>query len=276
MWQHAFEPIGERERRSRADPTWSINRRRPVTADIRQRSPMTINWIHCYRISPSLRNVGLLLMLLAGGMTVVSLIAWWTQPPNDPANMPFVITSFCLFTLLGAYFLLWYTRYRLYVGESLLRQVGAFRDNQVDLNAVTELKWRLVPRGGSVLLTERTTRLSIALGSFEPADRQCLIEYLRRSIDESRQIGWQRFDKHFSTTPEKEKQVARAYVLVLAVFGAYTVAFGVMWALGFGLQYLFLGGVNAMMAAYMLRLRRRKKSEHGSTGGEHTDERDPC
>ncbi len=224
---------------------------------------------------PYYRNVGLSVILVAGGMTIVSLIAWCTQPPNDPVRMPFVITIFFLFTLLGVYLLLLHTRYRLLVADSMLRQIGVFRDNQVDLDAVDELKWRRFPQGGSVLMTGRTTFLKIELGNFERADRQSLVEFLRRSIPESQQTGWQQFDEYFSGTPEKEKQATRVYFLLLAVFGAHTIAFGIMWAIGAGLQYLVFSGINAMMVAYMLWSRRRKETKHGKIVSEPTDEREP-
>ena len=103
---------------------------------------MTDKWTYCYWMRPYFRNVGLSVTLFAGGMTIVSAIAWWTQPPNAPDKMPFVNTIFSVFMLLGVYLLSLHGRYRLLVGESVIRQTGVFRDDEVSLNSVDELKWR--------------------------------------------------------------------------------------------------------------------------------------
>ena len=229
---------------------------------------MTHKWTHCYRIRPYYRNVGFAVIFFAGGMTIVSLIAWFTQPPNNPVKMPFVIAGFFLFTLLGVYLLLLHAKYRLSIGDSTIRQTGVFRDNQVNLSAVDELKWRRFPRGGSVVLTGRENSLKIELGNFEQADRFNIIEYLRRSIAEPQQIGRQQFDEQLSDIPEKEKQANRIHVLLDLVFGAHAVAFGVMWAIGAGVQYLVFSGTNAMILAYILWSHRRKQTKHGAIVGE--------
>jgi len=124
-------------------------------------------------------------------------------------------------------------------------------------------------------MTGRANLLKIELGNFERADRQDLIEFLRRSIAESQQIGRQQFGEHFSGTPEKERQATLVYFLLLVIFGAHAVAFGIMWASGAGLQYLVFSGINAMMVAYMLWSRYRKRTEHRNIVGEQTDEREP-
>ena len=220
---------------------------------------------------PYFRNVGLSVILFAGGMTVVSVIAWWTQPPNDPVKMPFVIAIFALFTLLGVYLLLLHGRYRLLVGESVIRQTGAFRDNEVDLNTVDELKWRCFPQGGSVVMSGRGNSFKIELGNFEHADRQLIIELLQHSISERQQTGRQQFDTKFTDTPKKKRQANRVYFLMGLVFGAHAVAFGAMWIVGLGIQYLVFSGINATVVAFMVMKRYRKKNQLGHVVGEQSD-----
>lgn len=220
---------------------------------------------------PYFRNVGLLVILFAGGMTIVSAIAWWTQPPNDPVKMPFVIAIFALFTLLGVYLLSLRARYRLFVGKSVIRQTGVFRDDEVDLHTVDELKWRCFPQGGSVVMSGRTDPFKIELGNFEHADRQRVIAFLQDSIPECQQTGRQQFDTRFSDTPEKKGQANRIYFLLVLVFALHAAVFGVMWISGAGIQYLAFSGINAIMVVYMVMRRYRKQTQLGHVVGEPSD-----
>ncbi len=217
------------------------------------------------------RNVGLLVALLGGGMAVVSLVVWCTEPPRGPDRMPWVIATFLLLTLLGVYLLLLYSRYRLFFSDSTIRQIGVFCDRQVGLDAIDELRWRRYPQGGSVRITGRSDLLKIELGNFKQVDRLAIIEFLRESIVEPKQIGWQEFDERFSETPEKQKQSIRIHFLLVVAFGAHAVAFGILWVIGAGGQYLVFSGINAMMVGYLLRSYHRKQAERGNLVGEQSD-----
>lgn len=222
----------------------------------------------CYRMRPSLGGIGFSVTLLAGGMAICTFVAWCNQPANNPANMPAVIAGCLAFTTLGLYLLLRYYRYRLFVGDSSIRQTCILRDQQADLSAIDEVKWRRFPQGGSVWMTGLFGVLKVELGNFKTEDRQQLISILRASIPESRQFGWQRFDEQFANTPEKRQQSIRVRLLLAVIFGVNVVVFGIIWAIGGGVQYLVLSGINGMMTAYLLRSYRLKRAERNVNWGE--------
>lgn len=228
---------------------------------------MTQEWLHRYQMRPYFRNVGISVVLFSGGMTIVSLIGWFNQAPNDPVNMPLVVAFFFLFSWLGIYLFFLHARYCLLIGDSTVRQTGVFGVQQVDLSSVIELKWRCFPEGGSVVLKERTSSLSIELGNFEQKDRQNVIEFLRRNIADSRQTGRQPFDETFSDTPEKKRMSIRIHFILVLIFVVHAVVFGVLWASGAGLVFLFCGGLNAIGAAYLWSSYRPKSTHCGESRG---------
>lgn len=162
------------------------------------------DWKRCYRLRTSLRNLGIVGTAFMVGMTVFSVAAWLGQPANEPVNMPIVISVFLLFVALYVYFLLLYHRYRLFVGDSWIRQTSILRDKQMELEMIQELKWQCVPQGGSVRLSGIADELTIGLGNLEKQDRLQLIDFLRSSIAENKQIGWQKFEDRFVDTPARK------------------------------------------------------------------------
>lgn len=103
---------------------------------------------------------------------------------------------------------------------------------------IHELKWRCIPQRGSVRLIGNYGELKIELGNLEKQDRLQLIDFLRRTIAESKQVGWQEFKDKFANTPDRQKKSNRATWLFALIFGAHSVAFGTIWAIGGGIQFL--------------------------------------
>ena len=205
------------------------------------------------------------------GMTLLSVAAWLRQPAHDPVKMPFVISIFLLFACLYVYFLLLYHKYRLFVGDSWIRQIGMLHDKHVDLSMIHELKWRGIPQSGSVRLIGNYGELKIELGNLEKQDRLQLIDFLRRTVADSRQVDWQKFNDQFANTPDRQKKSIRAKWLFALIFGAHAVAFGTIWAIGGGVQFLVYCVINAGMAAYLFRLYRQRTVGLGSETGEQSD-----
>ena len=232
---------------------------------------MQDDWRYRYRLRASLRNLGVVGTAFMVGMTLLSVAAWLRQPANNQVNMPFVISILLLFSALYIYFLLLYHRYRLFVADSSIRQTGILRDKHVDLSMIQELKWRCFPQGGSVRLSGNSSELKIGLGNLEKQDRLQLIDFLRLTIAESKQVGWQKFNDQFANTPERQKKSIRAQVLFALIFGAHTLAFGTIWAIGGGVQFLVYCVINAGMAVYLLRLYRQKTVGLGRETGEQSD-----
>jgi hypothetical protein len=177
--------------------------------------------------------------------------------------------SWSLFVLLGVWLLLLYYRYRLFVNDTVLRQVGVMRKQHADLSLVNELKWRRFPSGGSVRLSGSFGILKIGLGNFGSADRDRLIAFLRQAIGDANQQGWDEFRRQFDDTPEKRKR-ARRFRFWLAIFLiANAIAFAVAWMMGFGAMHLPMSIVNAVVGGYWLRMyiRNEEKKEASSLTG---------
>jgi hypothetical protein len=166
------------------------------------------------------------------------------------------------------YFLLLYHRYRLFVGDSSIWQTGILSDKHVDLSMIHELKWRCIPQSGSVRLMGEYGELTIELGNLEKQDRLQLIDFLRLTIAESKQVGWQKFNDQFASTPDRQKKSIRAKWLFALIFAAHAVAFGTIWAISGGIQFLVYCVINAGMAVYLLCLYRHKTVGLGRKTGE--------
>ncbi len=235
---------------------------------------MKQEWTHCYRMRPYFRNVGLAGTVCSLAMTILFFVALWIQPANHPVNAPFLIAISLLFTALGIYLLLLHHRYRLFVSDSAIHQTGVVRSKTADLRVIGELKWRFYPLGGSVRLSGMCgvlsidalsiDALSIELGNFNQQDRQQLISFLRGAIAESKQVGWQQFSEQFADTPKKRTLSIRAQLIFAAIFAAHVVAFGLIWWLGGGSQFLLFSAGNALVTVYLLRSYCRKRAEIGN------------
>ncbi|MEZ6102172.1 MAG: hypothetical protein R3E01_36710 [Pirellulaceae bacterium] len=235
---------------------------------------MQNDWKHCYRLRASLRNLGMVGTAFMVGMTFLSVAAWLRQPANDPIKMPLVISGFLLFACLYVYFLLLYHKYRLFVGDSWIRQTGILHDKHVDLSMIHELKWRCIPQSGSVRLIGNYGELTIELGHLETQDRLQLIDFLRLTIAESKQVGWHKFNDQFANTPDRQNKSIRAEWLFALIFGAHAVAFGTIWGIGGGIQFLVYCVINVGIAVYLLRLSRQKTVGLGRETGEQSHARE--
>jgi nitrate reductase gamma subunit len=205
---------------------------------------------HCFRLRPFYRNIGIAGIAFMGGMACLSIWAWFHQP-NAQVNMPGVISGFLAFTTLYVWLLLLYLRYRLYVNNAGLLQVGVMTRKRIRFDGVNELKWRRWPRGGSARLSELTAGVSIGLDGFSNCDRHRVIDLLRNSVDASKQHGWTEFSAHFLDRPQ-QKRLSRSFGwLIIALVVAHAIGFLIWWFLGFGIQYLLFAIVNAAVGAYL-------------------------
>lgn len=217
-------------------------------------------WTHSFRARRDFRNVGLANILLMGGMTCFSIWAWINQPPNDPVNMPGVISLFIAFTSLGIWLLLFYFRYRLYVNDAGLLQVGVIVRKQIRFESVKELKWRRWPGRGSVKLSELACSVSIGLDNVSVDDRERVITLLRSSVSESKQTGWAKFEKQYQVKPKQLAVSRRVGYFLVALLFAHAIGFCICWLFGFGLQFLLIGIVNAVAGAWYFAALRKQSN----------------
>ncbi len=76
-----------------------------------------------------------------------------------------------------------------------------------------------------------------------------------------------RFDETFADTPEKKRMSIRIHFILVLIFVVHAVVFGVLWASGAGLVFLFCSGLNAIGAAYLWRSYRPKSTHCGELRG---------
>ena len=240
---------------------------------------MDPQWTHCYRMRPYFRNVGLICTAFFAVVGLASTLAAYFNIDGSFARPRLAALVFGVFwsawSLLGIWLLLLYYRYRLFVNESTLRQMGVVRDRQAELELIHELKWRRFPKGGSVRLSGLFGVLKIELGNFQSVEREQLMSFLREAVAETNQIGWEQFQEQFRDSPQKKQRSRRARFLIAFVFAAHAIAFGVLWAVGCGMLYLAMSVVNALMAVYLFRSHSGKHHEPATIAGEQTDEREP-
>jgi hypothetical protein len=164
------------------------------------------------------------------------------------------------FTCLAIWMLLAYYRSRLLVGATSLRQIGVFRDRQVRFSKVEQLKWRRFPQGGGVRMDGDFGVVKISFGDFQRDARQELIAGLRAAVAAEKQAGWQEFCAQFADSPCMRQRSRRTRALLQWVLGAHAAAFGAMWLWSGELQYLAFCGINAAVAAYLVRQGRRAQT----------------
>jgi hypothetical protein len=203
------------------------------------------------------RNVGGLcgiFSLLMG--TLSTLMAWFNVDGSFPRPMEMALvfgTFWSAFFLLGAYLLLLYHKYRLFVQDHEIRQIGVFTERVVNSRLIQEIQWRRFPQGGSVRITNSTDVLKIELGNFEAPDRETLIAHLRQAVDDAKQVGWEAFSEQFADTPQKRQRARRARLLLAIFFIGHAVAFFIVFLLGIGGEYLGFSIVNVILGGYLIR-----------------------
>ncbi|MCA9237971.1 MAG: hypothetical protein KDA44_21005 [Planctomycetales bacterium] len=212
-------------------------------------------WDHTYRLRPYFRNVGIVCTSLFLCALVGSVLAAYFNIEGSFARPALAIAFFSVvfgsFTLLGVWLILAYLKYRLFLNDNAICQVGVLQTKSIALNAIHELKWRLFPQGGSCVLTSLGTKLKIEFNNFTNAEKAELITYLHQSVASDRQTNWDHFhDRFLVNSPERARQQQSSKrILILAIFG-FAAVFGVAWISGRGFQYLVISIVNLLVGAW--------------------------
>ena len=240
---------------------------------------MDMPWIHCYRLRPFCRNLGIACTILFVAMGLVSTLAAYFNVDGSFGRPYLAALVFGLFwsawVVLGIWLILLYYRYRLFTNDTALYQVGVIREQHADLNLVNEMKWRTRPMGGSVRLSGQFGVVKIEFAGFESAQRKELISFLRHAIDDSRQPGWQEFCKRFEDSPEGREHSRRSRFWLAVFFLANAVAFFMFWIAGFGVVHLAASILNAVFGGKMLIASLRSGGSNVMDAGERKDAPEP-
>lgn len=215
-------------------------------------------WTHCFRLRPHFQIVGLAIAVLCSGLACFAYVVSTRPAPNNANNMAGLIFLFLGFASIGLWLFLSHVRYRLFLNDNELLQVGVILRRRIRFNTVKELKWRCWPQGGSVRIADLMTSDSIELGIFNAENRERLITLLRQSVDESRQQGWAEFAVRMLDRPKTKARSRRAAWFFIALFAAHAIVWLVFWAFGWGVQYLLYSILNAGGVVYLCRSLRNR------------------
>jgi len=175
-----------------------------------------------------------------------------------------------VWTLLGIWLILCYTRERLVISTTSIEWTGLYKTRLLALDDVTRVKWRLFPQHGSIVLRTPDKRLVIEIGNYLDSERKELILLTRGMFDYELQENWQRFsDRFIQQSPARQNRQRWVLVLLAAMLCAFGVLFLYAWARGLGVQYLALAIANLCVALYYLVCRttaRSRASREGTQG----------
>ena len=162
-------------------------------------------------------------------------------------------TFWSAFTLFAVWVIVAYFRERLFVGKAAIVQHGIFRSRTLEFGEVLQIKWRIWPVGGSVVVRTHSEKVTIHLDNFTTDEREELIRFLRETFAVEIQENWSRFEEVGRRSSAPGKGVSRGGIIAIAaLLMCFAGVFVCCWYAGFGGKYLFIGVVNAFAAIWYL------------------------
>ena len=204
-----------------------------------------------YRLRRYYLIVGIIGVIVSSAAAVGSAYAAFCNTDGafaHPIRAAIAYGSFwSVFTLLGVWILLAYSRECLLLDGAQITQHGVIRSKVIHFNDVMHIKWRRIPQGGSVVIRTLTDRLTIYFDNFTVEERQQLISYLHGKFSPDLQEGWSRFeDCNLHVTPHSiQRSRSRSVIRALILF-SFAGIFSYRWVAGLGVTWLFIGIANAV------------------------------
>ena len=216
------------------------------------------NW----RLSKKSRNIALTCLPCFAAIGLGSVSLAWINPggniPNPGLAAAFFGAFWGFWVLLSGYVLLLYRQYSLSIDGKRIRQVGVFSDRTFFCQNVSEIKWKRYPAGGTIWLSDQSSKLKIDLGNSTKEDRKEIIDRMRGLIAHDLQVGWEEFCQHFESA-KKRTASKRSRKFLIGIFAFHAIVFTVMGMFVFGRQFVFAAILNSVMVAYLLRSAKRAK-----------------
>ncbi len=191
----------------------------------------------CYRQQWFLLAFSVVLMPFVLTVAIKSTIAAYWNINGQFGDALIFSGIFSCLTLLCLWRIAAYFRFRLYVGETAVTQVGVFRVTTLPVADVVRVVWQTLPVLGTVVLRTSNAKVSIEFNNFTSEEQRELIGFCRETWDESIQEGWPRFAEHFpegTFGPRRRPAVASAVVNFFLFFSA--VCFFFFWYVGSGVR----------------------------------------
>lgn len=149
-----------------------------------------------FRVRKSLARLAVACLVLFCLMMVGTAVGMAVDPPPNPAVPVPVLTAIFVsfwgvFAAGATWMLLACRRSVLTIDEHGITQQGIRSCRSMEFSEVTELQWRVAPRG--VVIRASARRLKIDLTDFVPEEQLWIIRAFRSRIDATRQTGWDPF-----------------------------------------------------------------------------------
>lgn len=170
------------------------------------------------------------------------------------------------FSLIGIAALFEYQRYRLFLSDSEIKQIGLIKSSSVKIGDIHSAEWRTHPQGGSLLINSAETQLKIRFGQFVATDRNSMIDFLRNHISVDCQQNWDAFCERFlARKPERMRQQVRTRRMLSFCLLGFGVVFAIAGVVGLGKRFYVFSVLNFAVAGKALMAKKRPDNEN-STG----------
>lgn len=211
----------------------------------------------CFRLRRYFLVAGIFCAVFFSVVGVIfTVAAYWNIDGSFPrpklAAMLFGI-FFSGFTLLAVWVILAYFRERLFLGSKTIIQRGIIRSKAIDFEQVIRVSWRCRPVGASIVARTHFDKVTIYLFNFKTGEREEIVRCFREVFAEEIQDNWPRFEDFTRRCSSPQKPTSRGILFISALtFLCFAGGFGYVWFVGLGIQYLFLGVINAAEELYCL------------------------
>lgn len=139
-------------------------------------------------------HAAVLWLLVFGGMFATTTLAFVRNVPTERIVFALPLAGVWLVPFgLAVWSVLAWQRSMLLIEDGCITKRGVLRTKQVDPTNVVDVKWRIWPRSGSLVLRDSTTRMAIGFGNLDREQRLELIRYFRRRLPTSVQQDWEMF-----------------------------------------------------------------------------------
>ena len=154
-----------------------------------------------FRYRVGIRNTGWACLIGFIAMAIISVFGA-LDAPADRRWIAFIVFegfSFCWIGMAIWMLMAFYKESLHLLTDRIVRQ-GVTNFRSIEFKNVTDLKWRMWPVGGSVVLKSDDRRMAFDLQNFEAADRVTLIRSLRAAVPAAIQRGWPEFCERWAVS----------------------------------------------------------------------------
>jgi len=201
--------------------------------------------------------VGIVGAIFFSTMAIVSVVAAYWNIDGSFARPLLAAIIFGIFwsamLLLSVWVLLAYFREHLVVDRTTITQHGILRCKSLRIADATEIKWRRIPKGGSIIIRTANRKIKIYFDNFATNQRDELISFLYGTFAPDIQQGWSPFAEAQMPSDPRRPQRSRATAAVCALLlFAIGGIFGYCWSVGLGVKWLVIGIANALAGLWYI------------------------